>query len=139
MSAKDKYHEHVKEALRKDGWEITHDPYILRVGERVKYEIDLGAEKLIGAKKEHQKILVEVKSFLKESVINEHHTVLGQYINYRIHLRDTDADRVLFLAIRLETYELLKELPPLIKSFDECNIKLIIIDIDKLEIEEWIR
>ena len=61
--AKDKYHEHVKEALIKDGGTITNDPYYLNLG-KVKYEIDLGAEKLIGATKENQKILVEVKSFL---------------------------------------------------------------------------
>ncbi|TYQ24850.1 hypothetical protein PseudUWO311_17705 [Pseudanabaena sp. UWO311] len=30
--AKDLYHDHVKHALEKDGWEITHDPYELRVG-----------------------------------------------------------------------------------------------------------
>jgi hypothetical protein len=30
--AKDLYHDLVKRALEKDGWEITHDPYELRVG-----------------------------------------------------------------------------------------------------------
>ena len=30
--AKDLYHDLVKRALKKDGWEITHDPYELRVG-----------------------------------------------------------------------------------------------------------
>jgi len=138
MAAKDKYHEHVKEALIKDGWTITHDPYYIDMGS-VKYEIDLGAEKLIGATKENQKILVEVKSFLQESIVNEHHKVVGQYINYRIHLRDSDAEKVLFLGIRLDTYELLKELPPLLKSFDECMIKLIIVDVDKKEIVKWIK
>ena len=40
MAAKDKYHEHVKEALIKDGWTITHDPYVIKFdGEKDKYEI----------------------------------------------------------------------------------------------------
>ncbi|MEH2146813.1 element excision factor XisH family protein [Nostoc sp.] len=30
--AKDLYHEQVKRALEKDGWQITHDPYELRIG-----------------------------------------------------------------------------------------------------------
>lgn len=30
--AKDKYHDHVKEALVRDGWIITHDPYYIPVG-----------------------------------------------------------------------------------------------------------
>jgi len=51
MAAKDKYHEHVKETLVKDGWTITDDPYYLNLG-KVKYEIDLGAEKRIGATKD---------------------------------------------------------------------------------------
>jgi len=29
--AKDFYHENVREALEKDGWRITHDPYPLKV------------------------------------------------------------------------------------------------------------
>ncbi len=29
MSAKDAFHEVVKTALQKDGWQITHDPYNL--------------------------------------------------------------------------------------------------------------
>jgi XisH protein len=28
--ARDIYHEHVKEALIKDGWTVTHDPYLFR-------------------------------------------------------------------------------------------------------------
>jgi len=136
--AKDKYHEHVKEALIKDGWTVTDDPYYLNLG-KVKYEIDLGAEKLIGATKENQKILVEVKSFLQESIVNEHHKVVGQYINYRIHLRKSDVERVPFLAITTKAYKRLQTLPPLLESFDECNIKLIIVDAEKRTIQSWIK
>lgn len=32
--AKDIYHNSVKEALVKDEWIITHDPYIIRLGDR---------------------------------------------------------------------------------------------------------
>ncbi len=34
MPARDKYHNNVRRALEKAGWEITHDPYYLRVGRR---------------------------------------------------------------------------------------------------------
>jgi len=84
MSAKDKYHEHVKEALIKDGWEITHDPYIMKFGEEDEEEqlkVDLGATKVIAAEKENQKIAVEVKSFLNESVMYDYHSALGQMMN----------------------------------------------------------
>ncbi len=48
MAAKDFYHNKVKNALIKDGWNITHDPYIIDIPEmRPRQEIDLGAEKII--------------------------------------------------------------------------------------------
>ncbi len=46
--AKDLYHEQVKRALEKDGWQITHDPYELRIG-GVEMYIDIGAEQMIAA------------------------------------------------------------------------------------------
>lgn len=48
MSAKDVFHEVVKKALQKDGWQITHDPLSFSVG-GVNMSIDLAAEKLIAA------------------------------------------------------------------------------------------
>lgn len=77
--AKDFYHEKVKRALENDGWEITNDPYILESG-KIKYQVDLGAEKLFGAVKGKEKILVEVKSFVGPSDINEFHRAIGQYV-----------------------------------------------------------
>lgn len=52
--AKDLFHNEVKRALEKDGWEITDDPYILESG-KIKYQVDLGAEKLFAAKKVKRK------------------------------------------------------------------------------------
>lgn len=68
MSAKDKFHGIVKSALEKDRWTITDDPLRIEWG-LVEVYIDLGAEKIIGAEKEGQKIAVEVKSFLAQSTI----------------------------------------------------------------------
>ena len=88
--AKDLYHNLVKEALITDGWTITDDPY--RLDWTPKWEIDLGAEKLIGAEKENRQIAVEIKTFLKPSFPNEFHTVLGQYLSYLHALKETDED-----------------------------------------------
>lgn len=52
--ARDKIHFLVKEILEKEGWLITHDPYQLKVLE-MEYEIDLGAEEIVGAEKEGKK------------------------------------------------------------------------------------
>jgi hypothetical protein len=44
MSAKDIFHEVVKRALQKDGWQITHAPLSLSVG-GVNMSIDIAAER----------------------------------------------------------------------------------------------
>lgn len=59
--AKDFYHQHVREALEKSGWTITHDPYPLATGV-MDYEVDYGAEQLFAAEKGPEKIAIEVKT-----------------------------------------------------------------------------
>jgi hypothetical protein len=93
--AKDFYHNIVKNALIKDGWRITHDPYKIKI-EEIGYEIDLGAEPIIAAEKEEEIIAVEIKSFVGPSNINEFHRAIGQFIDYSIALEEEDPNRMLF-------------------------------------------
>lgn len=60
MSARDKFHDIVKSALQKDGWNITHDPLLIRIEGIADMYIDLGAERIIAAEREGQEIAVEV-------------------------------------------------------------------------------
>ena len=85
MSAQDKYHDLVKEALQLDGWVITDDPLKLKVGKR-NLKIDLGAERILGAEKGNDKIAVEIKSFLGPSLLTEFYQALGQYNVYNLAL-----------------------------------------------------
>jgi len=73
MPAKDKFHELVKTALENQGWTITDDPYHIDLG-FVDFYIDLGAEQLLAATKDNEKIAVEIKTFLAPSTISEFHT-----------------------------------------------------------------
>ena len=72
--AKDFFHDHVRRALENDGWAITHDPFRVEY-EGDEYEMDLGAERLIAAEKGTEKIVVEIKSFLKASMTYQFHDV----------------------------------------------------------------
>ncbi len=67
--AKDIFHQQVRNALIKEGWTITHDPFTLRISEAVKLPIDLAAENAIAAERESEKIAVEIKSFIIEQWI----------------------------------------------------------------------
>ncbi|MEH2118563.1 XisH family protein [Nostoc sp.] len=138
MSAKDVFHEVVKKALQKDGWQITHDPLSISVG-GVNVSIDLAAEKLIAAEREGEKIAVEVKSFLeKSSAISEFHTALGQFINYRGALRRRQPERVLFLAVPLTTYKTFFQLDFPQAMIEENQVKMIIYDVEQEVIVKWI-
>src|SRR6266849_10997165 len=104
MPERDVYHQVVIRALQKDGWEITHDPLTLRLGDARLY-VDLGAEKLIEATKQGRYIAVEIKSFTGASFFAELHTALGQFLSYHTALALLASDRVLYLAVPLDTYE----------------------------------
>jgi XisH protein len=100
----DLFHSVVKDALIKEGWQITHDPFPVDYGD-VQMQIDLGAERLIAATKDQEKIAVEVKSFINLSAISEFHTAVGQYLNYRRALRSQEPNRILYLAVPKQTYD----------------------------------
>lgn len=138
--ARDLYHSIVKTALENEGWVVTHDPF--RIPKRVigaKLEIDLGLEKIIIAEKETERIAVEVKSFLKISIISEFHNVLGQYLNYEIGLEAINENRMLFVAIPLRAYQELAEMPIFDAVLAKFNLKIIVFEPDNQTIVSWIK
>ncbi|WMP16726.1 element excision factor XisH family protein [Thiothrix lacustris] len=54
MPARDIYHNTVKHALEKGGWNVTADPFLLRAGAISMY-VDLGAERLLAANRNEEK------------------------------------------------------------------------------------
>ncbi|OYD96996.1 fatty-acid oxidation protein subunit alpha [Nostoc sp. 'Peltigera membranacea cyanobiont' 213] len=137
MSAKDIFHNTVKVALEKDGWKITHDPLFFQLTEQIRIKIDMGAQKLIAADKDEQKIAVEVKSFIGISAISEFHTAVGQFLNYRVALEQKDSERVLYLAIAKDIYQEFF-LDSFIQSvLERYEIKLLVFHVQKQEIVLW--
>ncbi len=136
MSAKDKFHDTVRLALEKDEWTITHDPLFLRWG-GIDVYIDLAAEKIIAAEKDGKKIAIEIKSFLRSSAIYEFHLAIGQFINYRSVLNETEPDRVLYLAVSTEAYVRFFQLPFAQKITAENDLKLIVFDLEEEKIIQW--
>jgi XisH protein len=105
MSAKDAYHNTVRIALEKDMWTITDDPLVLTFTPKRQLKMDLGAERLISADRDNQRIAVEIKTFFAPSMIAEFHNALGQFLNYRLALKIKQPDRQLFLAVPREVYQ----------------------------------
>jgi hypothetical protein len=136
VAAKDAFHEIVKIALQKDGWYITHDPYTLQAGTLELY-IDLGAEKVVAAEKNGQKIAVEIKSFIGPSKISQFYTALGQFISYRAALQQQEINRVLYLAVPSNVYDSFFTMGFIQSLVQQNQIHLIIYDLEQKAISQW--
>jgi hypothetical protein len=134
--ARDLFHQVVKDALTKDGWNITHDPFPVDYGD-VQMQIDLGAEKLLAATKDAEKIAVEIKSFVNPSNISEFHTAVGQYLNYRRALRAQEPNRVLYLAVPSQTYDEFFRLRFIQEGVEEYQIYLLVYNVEARSIVRW--
>ncbi len=137
--AKDKYHELVKTSLENDGWTITHDPYKIMLGKRRGY-IDLGAEKgMIAAEKENERIAIEVKSFLGSSDLDDFEDALGQFLIYWKALKIKDPQRVLYLAVPQSYFERFFDDAFFVETAKEFDVKMIVYNETKAQIEQWIK
>lgn len=137
MPVKDIYHDHVKNALIKDGWTVTHDPLALKWGRKDMYA-DLGAEKLLAAEKKERKIAVEVKSFVGASMMKDLRDALGQYVMYHDILKRTDPDRMLYLAVRRAVFSEIFEEPVGELLLENHRVRLIVFDHRAKEVVQWI-
>ncbi len=134
--ARDLYQNNVRQALEKDGWHITHDPYPVRI-EDVGYEIDLGAEMLIAAQKDSHKIAVEIKSFAGPSTINEFHKAVGQFNDYYVALLIQEPERVLYLAVPEDIWNRFFQKVVIQKSLERIGAKIIVYNPTQNIITAW--
>lgn len=137
MAAKDKFHTVVRVALEKEQWKVTDDPLRLEVG-GTKFEIDLGAEQLLAAERGTEKIAVEIKTFLSDSLLTDYHAALGQFLNYRLALEISEPTRTLYLAVPISAYETFFKREFAEISVQKYQLKLIIYNPNKQEIVQWI-
>jgi hypothetical protein len=137
MPELDIIHNAVKNALIKDGWLITDDPYVIQYRRTVLYA-DLGAERPIAVERDGQKMVVEVKSFIGISKVQDLKEALGQYDIYRYLLEETAPDRKLYIAISKVAYNTFftQDVTQLI--LNKHQLPIIVVDIETEEIMQWI-
>ena len=136
MAARDIFHNVVKQALEKAGWRVTHDPLSLQIG-GVEMYINLGAEQLIAAEKDGEKIAVEIKSFVAVSAIYEFHLAIGQYRNYQLALLQEDPERVLYLAVPEDAYDRLFTLQFVQDALRYNEVRYLVYDVQAEVIVQW--
>ncbi|MBN3927890.1 XisH family protein [Nostoc sp. NMS4] len=147
MPARDSIHNIVKQAIIKDGWKITDDPYVISYGDRFLF-IDLAATlsskvnqvqgSFIGATKENQQIAIEIKDFRGQSVIADLEQAIGQYTLYQLLLSRIEPERELYLAITDTIYSNIFNEPIGELVITEMPLKLIIINLKTVEVIQWI-
>jgi hypothetical protein len=137
LPARDSIHETVKEAVIKDGWEITDDPYVISYGDRFLF-VDLGASGFIGLQQGNKQIAIEIKQFRGQSQVNDLEQAIGQYSLYRILLNQIDPERDLYLAISEATYNDIFDEPIGKLAIAEIPLKLVIVNLSTKEITQWI-
>lgn len=136
--AKDIYHELVRTILEQAGWLITHDPFRLKY-RGLKLEIDLGAEQVLGAERNGQKIAVEIKSFINPSVLYDFHLALGQFRTYKRILAKQEPERQLYLGVELNIYESFFAQPFGQEAVEEEELRLLIFDAEQRSLVAWIK
>lgn len=137
MPRLDQYHEAVKNALVKDGWTITDDPFTIKFAD-ARLFADIGAEKLFAAEKDAQKVAVEVKVFGSVSSYDDLEKAVGQYQIYRAFLRKIQPERVVYLAVTEKIYNEFFQRESVQFLMTEFSIKLLIFHEVKEEIVKWI-
>ncbi|EDX72113.1 XisH protein [Coleofasciculus chthonoplastes PCC 7420] len=134
--AKDIFHDAVRNGLQKEGWLITDDPFRIKIGD-VEMYIDLGAEQVLAAERDGEKIAVEIKSFIGASNISEFHTAIGQCFNYRVALEEQEPERVLYLAVPSGIYHAFFKLQFIQTVIQRFQLKLIVYDPVQESIVAW--
>jgi len=137
MAAWDLFHEAVKVALQKENWLITNDRLKVEAG-GAKFEIDLGAERLLAAERAGKKIAVEIKTFIGDSPITDYHAALGPFLNYRLALELNEPDRILYMAVPVAIHEAFFQPEFLQISVERHQVNRIVYDPVNEVIVQWI-
>lgn len=135
--ARDKFHQEVRLALENEGWVITDDPLLFKVG-KIQIQIDLGAEQLIAAERGTEKIAVEIKSFTHPSFITALYEAIGKYILYRSVLKVRAPERILFLAVPEIAFNRFFQESVIQNMMREEGFKIVLYDQYTKTITKWI-
>ena len=137
MPTPDFIHDAVKNALLKDGWTITADPYTIEY-EEIKVFADLAADRLLAVERGEEKIAVEIKSFLGRSPVHDLEVALGQYSLYRGFLEVVAPERQIYLGISDDVYDEVFQQRAVQLIVHRYQLALVVVNVKTEEIVTWI-
>ncbi len=137
MPALDIIHHAVKNALVRDGWTITADPFRIDFGKDTVY-IDLAGERRLAAERNGVKIAVEIESFIGRSQLHDFEVALGQYMFYLSILERMDPTRKLYLAISKDVHEQLFRRDIVELATERYRLQVVVVNLQQEEVVAWI-
>jgi hypothetical protein len=137
MPRKDLIHEAVKQALVKDGWTITDDPFRIHYMDADVYA-DLRVERDESETGLRCAFVIEIKSFVGESAVHELEVALGQYVMYRTFLRRIAPEDKLYLAVSELIYNDLFARQSFQLIVQDHQIALLVVNLTREEVISWI-
>jgi hypothetical protein len=132
MPALDRHHNIVKNALVKDGWTLTDDPFTVLLPERFLY-IDLRVEK----EAKQIAILVEIKGFEMASQVEALAAAIGKYNLYQSALEISSVTEKLYLAVPLAAFHGIMSETLGQQLIKQHNVRLLVFDPETEEIVQW--
>ena len=123
--------------MEKDGWRITDDPFIIEY-KRTKLYADLAAERPLAAERGGRKIVVEIKSFISPSKLQDLKEALGQYDIYFYLLEEVEPDRKLYVAVSEKAYANFFTQDAIQLVVSKHRLPLIVVNLEREEVTRWI-
>jgi hypothetical protein len=124
-------------ALEKEGWHLVRKPLPIRTGERTLLA-DFNVQRSVRGNRE-EIIIIEVKCFTHpENDLQELYTAIGQYFVYQAALNLSDIELPLYLALPSVAYGRLVEDEVILFLFKNRAVKLLIVDIEKEQVTQWL-
>ena len=133
MPRKDIFHDTVVNALKKDGWTIVREQATLVVENR-----QLWVDLQVSNAGNQRTILVEVKSFISGSQVEDLANAIGKYVMYRVIMEDNELDEELYLAVPDSAYEGIFAERLGLLLLEKLNLKLVVFNVDDERILQWV-
>src|SRR4051812_14518573 len=137
MSTREQFRVAVKNALIKDGWTISHDPYLAPfLDGRESYEF--ASERPMGAERANERIVVEVRSCVGDYELDRFAAALGRYELSRYLVRKGGLDCSIWLAIPDLVYMSVLGMDGGRELQADLRLKLVVIDPFREQVWHWI-
>jgi hypothetical protein len=135
MPRRDLYHNTVRNALIKDGWTITRDPFMLG-DPKLRVYADLCVTKTTDTDAQIT-LTIEVKVFGTASHATELEKAVGQYVLYRSILKHANSPIQTYLAIPTQIHRTFFQHRIVQNLIKDEQIRLLIFNPDTETIEQW--